>query len=89
MGTEAPNTNKMEKQKKIYCGSGKKRSDSWLSVSINIDKIQDHIQEYNGSKFVKLNVNVNRDADQYGKDVSISIDNWKPESKTETSDLPF
>jgi len=85
----------MEKQKKIYCGSGKKRSDSWLSVSINIDKIQDYIQEYNGSKFVKLNVNVNREADQYGKDVSISIDNWKPEKLEKTSskhdnyDLPF
>jgi len=82
-------------QKKIYCGSGKKRSDTWLSVSINIDKIQDHIQEYNGSKFVKLNVNVLREPDQYGKDVSITIDTWKPEklektsSKHDNSDLPF
>lgn len=80
----------MEKQKKIYCGSGKKRSDNWLSVSINIDKIKDYIQEYNGSKFVKLNVNVNKEPDQYGKDVSISIDTWKPENKqNDNTDLPF
>ena len=83
----------MEKEKKIYCGSGVKRSDNWLSVSINIDKIKDYIQEYNGSKFVKLNVNVNKEPNEYGKDVSISVDTWKPQEKTQSkhdnSDLPF
>ena len=54
----------MEKENEIYCGSGVKRSDNWLSVSINIDKIKDYIQEYNGSKFVKLNVNVNKEPNE-------------------------
>lgn len=68
----------MAQAKKIYAGSGKKKSDTWFSISINVDKIQDYIQEYNGTKFVKLNVNVNKEPDQYGKDVSVSIDTYDP-----------
>lgn len=83
----------MEKQK-VYCGSGKKRSDNWISATINLDKIKEHIQEYNGSKFIKVNINVKQEPDQYGKDVSITIDTWKPEPKfthdnTPPADLPF
>lgn len=88
-------------EKKIYCGSGKKKSDTWLQASINLDKIKEHIQEYKGSKFIKVNINVKSEPDQYGKDVSITIDTWKPdESKykpnpnfihdnTPANDLPF
>lgn len=88
-------------EKKIYCGSGKKKSDTWLQASINLDKIKEHIQEYKGSKFIKVNINVKSEPDQYGKDVSITIDTWKPdESKykpnpnyihdnTPPNDLPF
>lgn len=68
----------MAQAKKIYAGSGKKKSDTWFSISINMDKIQDYIQEYNGTKFVKLNVNVNAKPDQYGKDVSVSVDTYEP-----------
>lgn len=87
-----------EKQNKVYCGSGKKKSDTWLSATINVDKIQDYIQEYNGSKFVKININLKSEPDQYGKDVSISIDTWKPEESKnkpnpnfthDNTDLPF
>ena len=85
-----------EKQNKIYCGSGKKKAENWISASINLDKIKDHIQEYNGSKFIRININIKPFADQYGKDVSISIDTWKPENKnnfpndnTPPNDLPF
>ena len=79
-------------EKKIYCGSGKKRNETWISATINIDKIQEHIQEYNGSKFIKVNINLKNEPDQYGKDVSISIDTWKPEKEKESfinEDLPF
>ena len=68
------------KPKTIYCGGGKKQNDTWFKVTINPDKIQDYIQEYNGSKFVKLNVNIKSEPDQFGKDVSISIDTWNPNS---------
>ena len=90
-------------EKKIYCGSGKKRSDNWISATINLDKIKEHIQEYNGSKFIKVNINVKAEPDQYGKDVAITIDTWKPEESqyrhkidtkfthdnTPANDLPF
>lgn len=68
-------------EKPIYCGSGKKQNDSWLKVTINPDKLKEYIQTYEGSKFVKLNINIKDAPDQYGKDVSISIDNWKPKDK--------
>ena len=72
------------KPKTIYCGGGKKQNDTWFKVTINPDKIQDYIQEYNGSKFVKLNVNI-KEPDQFGKDVSISIDTWNPNSAQNSS----
>jgi predicted Mrr-cat superfamily restriction endonuclease len=76
-------------QKKIYCGSGKKRKENWLSITINPDKFKDHIQEYNGNKFVKLNINILEQPDKFGKDVSVSVDTYQPEKKEEANDLPF
>lgn len=70
-------------EKPIYCGSGRKQNDSWLKVTINPDKIMDHIQTYEGNKFIKLNINIKDEPDQYGKDVSISVDTWKPNKKDE------
>ena len=69
------------KKEKISCGKGTKRSDSWLSVTINPDVINQYIQEYNGSKFVKLNININETPDKFGKDVSVSIDTWTPKGE--------
>ena len=83
----------MNKEETIYCGSGKVMNEKWLKVTINPSKIAEYIQEYNGNKFVKLNINIKPEADQYGKNVAISVDTWKPEEKAVTSetnnDLPF
>lgn len=85
----------MEKQKKIYCGSGKKKSENWLQISINPEKFADYIQEYNGNKFLKLNINILSEPDKYGKDLSVSIDTWKPSGQSAPveqvykNDLPF
>lgn len=68
----------MEKQKKIYCGSGKKKSENWLQISINPEKFGQYIKEYNGSKYLRLNINLLSEPDKYGKDVSVSIDTWEP-----------
>lgn len=68
-------------EKTIYCGSGKKQNDGWIKATINPEVLQEHIQEFNGRTFVKLNINIKDEPDQYGKDVSISIDTWKPEPK--------
>ena len=82
-------------EKKVYCGSGKKQNDTWIKATINVDKFKDHIQEFKGHKFLRLNINIKDEADQFGKDVSISIDDWKPEPKAESKEdssqdnLPF
>ncbi len=69
----------MEKKEIIYCGSGKKQNDTWLKATINVEKFKNHISEFKGTKFIKLNINIKNELDQYGKDVSISIDTWEPE----------
>ena len=84
----------MSEEKTIYCGSGKKMNEGWLKVTINPDKLKDYIEEFNGNKFVKLNINIKDEADQYGKNVSISVDTWKPDSQPmesvdNSNDLPF
>ena len=84
-------------EKTIYCGSGKKQNETWLKATINIDKIKEHIEEFKGHKFVRLNINIKYEGDQYGKDVSLSVDKWQPEEQTEQpakqeesdNDLPF
>lgn len=68
-------------EKVNYCGSGKKQNDSWIKATINMDKMEQFIQEYKGHKFIKLNINIKDEADQYGKDVSISVDTWVPDEK--------
>jgi hypothetical protein len=67
--------------KTIYCGGGKKQKEDWLKITIDPEKIKDHIQEFNGSKFVKLNINIRPEPNQFGKDVSVSIDTFVPEKK--------
>ncbi len=86
----------MNKDETIYCGSGKVMNDKWLKVTINPTKIAEYIQEYNGNKFIKLNINIKPEPDQYGKNVAISVDTWQPEEKQATTqasessnDLPF
>ena len=69
----------------IWCGSGKKQKENWLKITINPDKIKDHIQEFNGNKFVKLNINIKDEANQYGKDVSVSVDTWQPPQENNTN----
>jgi hypothetical protein len=55
----------------------------------------EYVEEFNGNKFVKLNINIKDEADQYGKDVSISVDTWKPDAQpidadvSGGDDLPF
>lgn len=71
----------MEKPKTIYCGNGKKMKEDWLSVTLHIDKLKDHIFEYNGNKYCKINVNIKELPDQFDNDVSLSINQFKPEPK--------
>lgn len=65
----------------IFCGGGKKMKDDWLTISVNYDKIQDHIEEYKGHKFIRLNVNIKDKPNEFGKDVSVSVNTYKPDKE--------
>ena len=54
--------------------------DNWITASINIDKIQDHIETYEGTKFVRLNINIADKPDKFGKNVSLTVNTWKPDN---------
>ena len=94
-------TNKitMDKKPTIYCGGGKKMNDNWMTVTVHIDKVKEHVFDYKGNKYLKLNVNLKDQPDQYGKDVSLSVNTYNPEEQKETKpvaevsnssdDLPF
>ena len=70
-----------------------------MTVTVHIDKVKEHVFDYKGSKYLKLNVNLKDQPDQYGKDVSLSVNTYNPEEQKETKpvaevsnssdDLPF
>ena len=73
---------------KIYCGSGKTKTGQYgdfYSVSICLSDLpKEHITTAkNGKKYVNVVINKKRETDQYGKDLSVTVDTWKPEPKTE------
>jgi len=68
----------------IYCGSGKTKNGKFgefFSVSICLSDLPaEHITTAkNGKKYISLNINRKKEADQYGKDLSIAVDTWKPD----------
>ena len=91
----------MENKEVIYAGSGKTVSGQYgefFKVTICLSDLpKEHLFEYNGKKYVKLDISKKKETDQYGKNVKVQVDTWKPEVKTvEASlnppidnDLPF
>jgi len=70
---------------KIYCGSGKTKSGQYgefFSVSICLSDLPaEHITTAkNGKKYINLNINKKQAPDQYGKDLSVQVDTWKPDA---------
>jgi hypothetical protein len=69
----------MEQQKKIKLGSGKKRKENWMTASLCITDALNNAYEYNGKKYVNLNINIADQPNQYGKDVEISLNTYQPD----------
>lgn len=86
-------------EEKIYVGNGVSKFDGdMVSCSLCLtDLPQEHMFEYKGKKYVKLNVCSKKDgADEYGKTHYVTVDTFKPEPKKEYEnatkqevDLPF
>jgi hypothetical protein len=88
----------MDTKPKIRLGSGKKRSESWMTASICISDAEAHAYTYNGKKYVNINVNIYDNVNEYGKDLSISLNEYKKDeavpkanafSPEPVNDLPF
>jgi len=80
-------------EKAIYIGNGKKQNETWLKSSLCLSDIpKEHVFEYNGKKYLKVNINIKPEPDTYGKDVNITVDTWKPSGEApakQEGDLPF
>jgi hypothetical protein len=70
-----------EKKQQIRLGSGKKINDTFLSSSLCITDALEHSYEYNGKKYIKLNIGIFAEPDQYGKNVKITLNDYDPNSK--------
>jgi len=94
----------MENKEVIYAGSGKTVSGQYgefFKVTVCLSDLpKEHLFEYNGKKYVKLDISKKKETDQYGKNVKVQVDTWKPEAKTASfepapakvetqDDLPF
>ena len=84
-------------EEKIYVGNGVSKFDgNMISCSVCLSDLpQEDMFEYNGKKYIKLNVSAKRDGeDEYGKTHYVVVDTFKPEPKKEAvaekeEDLPF
>jgi hypothetical protein len=68
---------------KIYCGSGKEFG-QYGAVNVSIclsDLPKEHINDFNGKKYIKLIINKKREADQFGKTHSVEVNTWKPDQQ--------
>ena len=88
----------MSDKPKVRLGNGKKRSVSWLTAAICISDAEAHSYTYNGKKYVNVNVNIYDAPNEYGKDVAITLNEYKkdeaiPKANAFTpepvNDLPF
>jgi len=95
----------MDTKPKIRLGSGKKKSGSWLTAAICITDAEAHSYTYNGKKYVNININIYDKPNDFGKDVAITLNDYKKEEnltsqvnkmptapaplQEETYDLPF
>lgn len=77
----------MANSEKIRLGNGKKKNESWLKASICISDAMQHAFEYDGKKYIKVDINVYAEPNKYGKDVAVTLDTYKPDQK-KSADVP-
>lgn len=73
-----------QQQKKTKLGNGKKRNESWITATINLTEANLHSYNFNGKDYVNININIASEPNEYGKDISISLNDYKKKE-----DLPF
>ena len=79
----------MAEEKKVFAGMGRRVNDWKRGISICLDDIQNFAEKAkNGKFYVRLNVIDLKQANQWGKDVSVEVDTWKPDGRKSTTEVP-
>ena len=75
-----------EKKKKIYAGTGRKVNGFIRGISVCLDDVQNYAtKSKNGKFYVSLDVIDLKEPNQWGKDVEVVVNQWKPnQSKPNT-----
>lgn len=75
---------------KVFVGNGKKVANyDLVNFSIKMSKVQEHIYEYKGEKYLKMTMGANKDgANEYGQTHKIWIDEYKPNNDSATNNAP-
>jgi hypothetical protein len=76
----------MAEEKKVFAGSGKIVTSWKRGISICLDDIQNYAtKSKNGKFYVNLNIIDLKEPNQWGKDVEVVVNQWKPnQSKPNT-----
>lgn len=75
----------MANETPIYVGKGKSTKYG-VRFSVCITDSEAHIFEYNGKKYLKLEVNEMRQPDKYGKTHTVKVDTFNPNQAAQESD---
>ena len=87
----------MANETPIYVGKGK-ATKYGVRFSVCITDAEAHIFEYNGKKYLKLEVNEMKQPDKYGKTHTVKVDTYNPNQSNsgneglepkQSDDLPF
>jgi len=74
----------MDTKPKIKLGNGKKRSASWMTATICMTEAKAHTYTYNGKEYFNINININDQPNDFGKDVNITLNDYKKEENNNT-----
>lgn len=73
---------------KIYCGKGKENQYG-IRLRVCLSDIpEEFISEFNGKKYVTLDINRLRQIDQKGNDHTAIVNTWKPNGQQQNAPVP-
>lgn len=76
-------------EKKVFAGSGKIVNSWKRGISICLDDVQNYAtKSKNGKFYVNLNVVDLKEPNQWGKDVEVVVNQWKPDGRKSTTEVP-
>lgn len=70
--------------KRIYIAKGKQvKNKNLVNVTLDVNKLLEHIYNYEGKDLVNITVAQLKTPDQYGKTHTVYINNYKPSQEEE------